>query len=445
MIHKKLAVLAFSSVFAIAGCNDSTTISDPVSIAGTTSPPGTPGSLGTPAPPGSSVSVLESSDSVIERFGTLTARNTAPDVEASSQADVVRAINNFSLDLHRTVVATAPTSGSVESGYSAAVALSLTYAGTAGNTQSALANMLGVDAINESVLHPAINALGLALNSRGNEDLVLHTANQVFVRPGLALQDDYLDIATGDYGAPVIEADFAGANEEVTRVINAWVAEQTDNFIPKIVDSFPSSTVFALLNTIFLDAAWQDEYEAVGLREFIALDGSTMSVESFSGRSQLPVLRTDDLLGLEIPYGGGEISMLILMPDSLETFEPTLNASAVENLVNSMTDTDVNFTVPNWEDEADLDLAELLAPLGFPENPWNFGRMIEGGASLEVLAKQRARIEVDENGTRAAAVTAVAGIESQPEFVSIDRPFVYLIRDRVTGLILFTGRVVSPG
>lgn len=132
------------------------------------------------------------------------------------------------------------------------------------------------------------------------------------------------------------------------------------------------------------------------------------------------------------------------MPASIADFEATLNADTINSVVGSMNDSDVNISVPIWEDETDLDLAQVFAPQGFPNNPWDVGRMIDGGATLEVLAKQKARIEVDENGTRAAAVTVVAGATSVPEFVSIDRPFVYLIRDRVTGLILFTGRVVAP-
>ena len=395
--------------------------------------------------PGSDLSSFSASEHLTERFGSITSRDASPEVSDATREAYIEALNNFSLDLHRVSSEQAPQEGSVESGYSAAVALSMAYAGTASTTQSALANMLGVDDIEESVLHSANNALGLALTSRSNEDLVLHTANRVFVRPGFELQNRYMDIVTGDYGAPVTEADFAGANEEVTQLVNAWVSQQTGGFIPKIVDSFSPQTVFALLNTIFLDAGWQDEYQAIGAQPFNAIDGSTVSVESFGGRSQLPLLRNDDLLAVEIPYGGGDIAMLILMPTSLADFESTLDAVSVNNVVNAMSNSDVRFTVPSWEDEAELDLVGLLAPLGFPPNPWDFGRMVEGGTSLEVFAIQKARIEVDENGTRAAAVTVVGGIESVPEFVTIDRPFVYMIRDRVTGLILFTGRVVSPG
>jgi len=285
----------------------------------------------------------------------------------------------------------------------------------------------------------------LALNSRNNEDLVLHTANRVFIRPGSSLQVSYLDIATGDYGAPITEADFAGATDEVTRLVNAWVAEQTDDFITSIINRFSPQTVFALLNTLFLDAGWQDQYESAGERSFNTIDGTTEMVESFTGRSQVPLLQTDDLTALEIPYGGGDIAMLILMPTVIADFESTLDENTLNSVLSAMSESDVTFVVPNWAYEAEIDLVEALTPLGFPANPWNFDRMFDSGGSLEVLAKQKARIEVDENGTRAAAVTLVVGIESVSDFVTIDRPFVYLIRDRVTGLILFTGRVVSPG
>ena len=427
-----ISVLAISAVF-LAGCSDS-------------NPSGLPDDNSSNSVPSDGLtSVFDESDAVNERFGTVTSRNTNPDVDSASQAMVVRAINEFSLDLHRIVANGEPDGGSVESGYSAAVALSLAYAGTSGETQVALANMLGVDDISEPLLHIGMNTLDLALTSRSNEDLVLHTANRVFVRPDFTLQNSYLDIATGDYGAPVTEADFAGATDEVTRLVNDWVAEQTDNFIPSIINRFSPQTVFALLNTIFLDAGWQDQYESIGERPFNAIDGTTAMVESFSGRSDIPLLRSDNLTALEIPYGGGDIAMLLLMPTAISDFESTLNENTLDSKVNAMTNSDVTFVVPNWEDEADLDLASILAPLGFPTNPWDFGRMFEGGEFLEVIAKQKARIEVDENGTRAAAVTIVAGIESVSEFVTIDQPFVYVIRDRVTGLVLFSGRVVSPG
>lgn len=132
------------------------------------------------------------------------------------------------------------------------------------------------------------------------------------------------------------------------------------------------------------------------------------------------------------------------MPTSITEFKSTLDAQTVSSISASLASTEVEITVPNWEEQAELDLVELLTPSGLPASPWDFGRMIEGGASLDVFAKQNARIEVDKDGTRAAAVTIVGADESVPETIDINRPFVYLIRDRQTGLILFTGRVVAP-
>ncbi len=390
-------------------------------------------------------SALTSSGVISEQFGTITGRDREPNVTESDQSALVGAMNDFSFDLHRQLVAASPTEDAVSSGYSAAVALTLASAATAGETRAALANLLGVDALDESVLHAAQNSLALALESRSNDRLDLRTANRLFVRPGLALEDAFLDVVTSDYSAPVSEADFAGSPAEVTDSINAWVAEQTDDFITSILsEPLDSTTVFALLNAIFLDAAWQNEYQALDGRIFTALDGSSTDVDSFGGRGFLPVLVREDLTALEIPYAGDLLAMTILMPDDLAAFEATLDAEALATTVAALASRSIEFSVPNWQSETMLDLVELLGPLGLPAGDWNFGRLVEGGIALEVKAIQKAKIMVDEKGTRAAAVTLVATDESVPESVLINRPFVYVLRDRDTGTVLFTGRVVAP-
>ena len=392
----------------------------------------------------SDTALFANSDAVNERFGTRTTRELSPQVDEATRAALVRSLNNFSFDLHRAVTNEAPADGSVESGYSAAVALALTSASTGGSTYDSLVALLGIDTLPADEVHAAFNDLALKLESRTNDDLVLRTANRIFVRPGLDLQTEFLDIATADFGAPITEADFAGAAEEVVAEVNGWVSDQTDGFIPSIVNNFDPGTVFALLNAIFLDATWQSDFETKGDRPFAGLDGNTAEVPSFGGRSTFPKLIQENLTALEIPYGGGELAMLILMPSDLETYEASLNSDTFNEVVDALESADIEITVPNWQLSSELDLMQLLSPLGLPANPWNFERLVNGGTSLDIIARQRARIEVDENGTRAAAVTAVAGITSVPEPLIIDRPFVYALRDRTTGAVLFTGRVVAP-
>jgi len=232
-------------------------------------------------------SLFANSDAVNERYGTQTSRELSPQVDEATRLAVVQSLNNFSFDLHRAVSSGAPSEGSVESGYSAAVALALTSAATGGSTYSSLAALLGIDTLPEDDVHAALNDLALKLESRTNEDLVLRTANRVFVKPGLDLQTEFLDTATTDFGAPVTDADFAGSPAEVADAVNGWVSEQTDGFIPTMVKEFTPDTVFALLNAIILDARWEDAFQTKGDQAFITSDGSAVDVPSFGGRANL--------------------------------------------------------------------------------------------------------------------------------------------------------------
>ena len=151
--------------------------------------------------------MFTTSDAVNEQFGTTTVRDVAADVDTLTSAAVVNSLN-FSFDLHRAVTAENPDQGSVESGYSAALSLLLTSTATGGDTLVALNNLLGTDSLLEDDVFNAINDLSLSIESRSNDDLVLRSANRVFVKPELNLQTQFLDTATSSFGAPVTEANF---------------------------------------------------------------------------------------------------------------------------------------------------------------------------------------------------------------------------------------------
>ena len=437
-LPRRLHPLALSlSLLLLVACGDDDSAAD---VGGDGSPPD-PVSTG-----------FAESDAFTERFGTRTARDETPGVDPATLDALVDALNGFSLELHRAAAGVAPDEGSVSSGYGAATALSLALAGTANDTRAALGTLLGVDAIDEDEVHAGMNALARALESRSNEELVLRTANRAFVRPGLPLADAYLDVAVGRYGAPVTEADFAGAPDEVVRVVNAWVSRETDGFIDSIVERFAPATVLALLNAVFLDAGWAHEWAEAEPLEFAAADGTSSPVPAFGGRARLDIAETDGVRAVELPYAGGELAMLILVPEDLAAFEAGLDAAALDAIVDALAPAEVRLRAPVWEQDADLALGPLLQPFGLPASPWDFGRMIDDPAatSVDVTALQRARIEVDEDGTRAAAVTAVVGVTSaspepeEPIVLDVDRPFAYALRDRTTGTVLFAGRTLDP-
>ena len=271
--------------------------------------------------------------SCVERYGSRTAREENPDVDAETLAALVGAINELSLSLHAAAANAEPTEALVTSGYSAAVALSLAEAGTSGTTRDSLRNLLGIDALEGAAVHAGMNALDRVLDESANEDLALRSVNRLFVRPGLPLDEDYLDTATAEYGAPVTEADFADAPAAAARLVNDWVSRQTAGFIPSIVERFDPGTTLALLNALFLDATWLDAYAETGDIDFTGPDGRTRAVPAFGGEAELDTIEAEGVRGIELPYAGGRIAMLILVPDDLASFESMLDAERLRTLL----------------------------------------------------------------------------------------------------------------
>jgi serpin B len=404
-----------------------------------------------PSPPTAS-EPFAGSDVVHERFGSLTARDLSPTSSDTAKAAVVDSFNAFTLDVHRALAAAEPGSNAIASGYSLASALALTAAGTGGESRAALNSLLRLDALPTEQIDAAINAVDLDLASRANDDLQLRSANRLFIRAGEALQPSYLDNATGNFGAPITEADFKKHAPQVVEAINQWVSEQTNGLIDQLLQEIDPDTLVAVLNAIVLDATWQDTYTDTGNSSFSTLDGRNVSTPFFAFDGSLPVLQEDGMTVVEMPYSGGAIAMLLIMPDDLATFEQSLNPTELDRITGALQSRLVDYTLPEWTFQQEIDAKALLEPLGLPTGALDFSNMlVTDPGNLEISAvKQKARIEVDRNGTRAAAATVVviaptsAPIQEDPLQITIDKPFWYAIRDRVTGTVLFSGRVVDP-
>lgn len=380
-------------------------------------------------------------------YGTRRGRNTSPGADGVAVDSVVDGFNRFALDLHR--AAGDGTDNVLVGPYSLATALALTMAGTAGSTRADLAALLGVSEIERSALDPAINALDLILEDRATNKLALKTANRLFVLPGLPLKKEFLDIAMGDYGAPVTEADFATRGDEVVAQVNGWVSEQTDGFLDTLVDSFDPGTVIALVNAVFLKAKWSVTFTDKSTGQFTTRDGQTVDVPMFGHDDFLPQYHDFEsgVTAVEMPYDGGNISMVVIMAQDMDRFEESLDTAALGKILNGLREEGIHLALPKWEFEKKIDALKLLAPLGLPTGPGDFSPMFEGGDSGDFYIAQvdhKARIEVDETGTTAAAASDVAVAGSHGPTISIDRPFFYIIRDRGSGTILFAGTVNDP-
>ena len=380
-------------------------------------------------------------------------RDTSPTTSRQAIARVVEGTNEFAIELFKTVADSSE--NAVIGNYSLSTALLLAMAGTAGDTTTAFGRLLGVENVKPDQLHPAVNAVDLALESRAGKGVTLSTANSLFVQRGLPLRDEFLNTAVGSYGAPVRTVDFKRSGDQAAAVVNEWVADETEGFIHRITDGFAQETVVVVANAMYLKASWAVKLERAEIPlPFRLADGTTVETEYMKHDDSLPLYRDSDLVAVELPYEGEELGLVIIQPIDLAAFEREMSAGRLLKITERLRDHDIHLTAPIWSTRTDVDALDPLHRLGLPQ-AYDFSTMVDPAALLEFGGDRLtideilhvARIEVDETGTTAAASTSIGiGVTSisEPEVVNINSPFLYFIRDRYSGAILFIGHVADP-
>jgi serpin B len=420
-------------------------------------PTPSPGAYPAPVDPGTRPHAGE-----IQFISSNVARQEAPDANQAEFNELVLGNNQFAFDLYRTI---RDQDGNLFlSPYSISLALAMTYAGARGETEAQMAEAMNFSLPQER-LHPAFNALDQALAARGetpedeDDNFRLNIVNSLWGQQDYHFLPEYLDLLALNYGAGLRLLDFQNQPDPSREIINEWVSEQTEERIedllpPGVIDTL---TRLVLVNAIYFNATWANQFEERDTQEgtFDLLDGSEVRVPMMNQEAYFGYFRDEDFQVIELPYQGWELSMVILLPDEdqFEEFEAGLDAGQLENALARLQQTNLDLSMPKFTYESEFQLSQALRQLGmieaFEGNQADFSGM-DGTRELyikEVLHK--AFVAVDEEGTEAAAATAVVvGITSMPPppvEVAVDRPFIYLIRDVETNTILFLGRVLNPG
>ena len=387
-------------------------------------------------------------------------RVTVPLATDSELSDLVRGNNDFAFNLYQKL--REEESGNLfYSPYSISLALAMTYAGARGETERQISNALHF-ILPQDKLHPAFNALDLQLASRGEgssgrdgKGFRLNIANAIWGQQGYDFLQDFLDKLAENYGAGMRIANFTEAPENSRVTINDWVAQQTED---KIKDLIPSGAIdnltrLVLTNAIYFNAAWLHPFDerATADGDFHLLTGSSIKVPMMRQTESFGYAKNTGYQAVELLYDGSEISMVILLPDkgTFDPFENTLNAELVSQISKNLSRNRIELTMPPFEFEAQFKLGTMLQKMGISDafNPQlaDFSGM-DGGKDLSISdAFHKAFVLVNENGTEAAAATGVViGVTSLPPRVTVDRPFIFLIRDIATNTTLFVGRVIDP-
>jgi len=385
---------------------------------------------------------------------------TTPNEATADLEDLVTGNTAFAFDLYQNL---SQKGGNLFfAPYSISLALAMTYAGARSTTEEQMAETLHFTTLGQDRLHPAFNALALELASRGEDPAVkkedrfqLHIANALWGQDGYGFLPDFLDVIAENYGAELTQLDFMRQPEAARLTINNWVSDETDK---KIKDLLPPGSItpdmmLVLTNAIYFKAAWKyrfDEGATIKNSTFTLLDGSQVPVSMMEQIAQFKYVEEKGYQAVELPYVGDKLSMVILLPETgqFEEFSEGLNAERVNAILRSLRGQDVVAVhLPRFEYQSEFNLAGTLAKMGMAHaftEAADFSGM-DGSHSLfidEVFHK--ALISVDENGTEAAAGTAVTMRKSADHTVVVDRPFIFLIRDIETGTILFIGRVMDP-
>ncbi len=371
----------------------------------------------------------------------------------------------FALDMYH-VLANEPGNLFI-SPYSISQALAMTYAGARGVTANEMQATLHFDLPSDQ-LHPAFNALDLRLRAAAgggkageSQKFQLNVTNSMWGQQNYEFLPEFLDLLAMNYGAGLRLVDFASNTESARQAINAWAEKETQEKIKEVLKPgmLTPDTRLALANAIYFYGDWMYPFQAEATRDepFNLLDGSSVNVPMMrtEDSEMLNYMAGDGYQAIEMPYVGDSASMLLLVPDAgnFETFEAGLTQVQLEQTIEAMVPTDVSLVLPKFKFEDDFMLKDPLVALGMPiafSDQADFSGMNgKGGLSIGSVI-HKTFVAVDEKGTEAAAVTVVAMTESampmptQPIILVVDRPFVFLIRERSTGTILFIGRMLNP-
>lgn len=353
--------------------------------------------------------------------------------------------NAWSLDLYRHL-ARADQGNLALSPYSLDQALAMVYAGARGATRRQFERRLRYG----PGLHGNEAAVNRELAARRNPGVALEAANAVWPQESYPLRRRFRDVLARFYADGLRPLDFRRSDEAIA-AINRWVSERTMGRIPTLFDRLADDTRLVLTNAIWMKAQWKDRFDPSLTRDgaFYRRDGSVVQVPFMHREVTAPILFGDRFQAIDLPYVGEALSMLVVVPADVEAFERRLNGRVLREIVARLRPSETMIHLPRFELRSRLELIRPLQRLGLTL-PFDDRRVdLSGIANVERLVVddvvQESWVRVDEEGTEAAAATGVGiGPTSGPPTIMANRPFLFFIRDRPTGLVLFAGRVADP-
>jgi serpin B len=384
-------------------------------------------------------------------FYNIAMADTDNDLKVVSQG-----INKFSFDLYKKLKDENKEENLFYSPASISIALAMTYAGARGNTEKQMANVLNFT-LPQDRLHPAYSKL--IENLKSNKDYELNIANALWLQKDYKYLQEFLNIMEKYYKGGFNEVDYITDPEGARIKINDWVSRETKEKIKDILNpkDITRLTRLVLTNAIYFKGKWQTEFNKNLTNDeyFYLINGQKTKVKMMYQKNTFNYYENDDLQLLEIPYKGNKISMVIILPKvgKFKTVENIMDEKKLQEWLKNAMGTEVKAYIPRFKFTQSFDLSKNLSDMGM-EDAFSAAADFSGinGKKNDLYIRRvihKAFVEVNEEGTEAAAATAVvldtkALILIKELVFKADHPFIFLIRDKEAGSILFMGRVMDP-
>jgi serpin B len=371
---------------------------------------------------------------------------------AEKLSSLVDSLNKFSFEFYQKISENKE-DNIFFSPYSIFVALSMAYEGAHGNTATQMYNILNF-LQNDSETQGSFGKIYNLLNQK-QEGYRISTANAFWIQQNYPFLTEYISLLQNYYMAEANELDFS-KNVEAARTINTWIENQTNGKIKDMIDPGALSvfTRLVLTNAIYFKGLWENPFDSKYTTkiDFNVDSSKTVKVDMMSlSNCIFNYTETDDLQILKMPYEGDDLSMLVILPkeNNISIADSSLNTLNIEDWNSRFDEIKINIDIPKFKFKTEYNLNSVLTKMGmvdaFSEIDADFSGM-DGTKSLfisDILHK--AFVEVNEEGTEAAAATAVILTTSVvTNTFNADHPFVFLIQHEETGAILFMGKIMSP-
>lgn len=334
---------------------------------------------------------------------------------------------------------------------SMALALSLVYNGANGETKSAMQRTLQFQNLDITTVNQ--ESLGL-INSLKNPDpkVELSVANSVWARNDVDFKKDFLGIVGSYFNAEISNLDFS--NSSSANIINAWVSKNTKGKIPTMVSPpIPDDMVMYLINAVYFKGSWSTEFDKklTENRNFITTSGTSKMHPLMRHHGDMSYLETEDFQSVQLPYGDNKrVSMYVFLPKNLNNFVQTLDVDKWNNWMKQYEETEGTLLLPRFKMEYEKGLIPLLTQLGMGVAFQDSADLTGIGIGLKISeVKHKTYVDVNEEGTEAAAVTSIGVSVTSVSFektfyMEVNRPFFFVIRDNQTQEVLFMGTIQSP-